>query len=185
MTPTTATAQKIEASAQPSFADASKKVVPIIKNRMDQEQAADIIVNAERPVIVITAHSSKSYVGMMKYISESFPQVPIIFEDQTEAQGAQVNDSYMAKHVIKGDFRHQRANAHFSHADAVIIFGKNPEFIQSKINPSSQQILSVNTVQDGVNIAIAALSRRDEFQAKGQQWQAWNTRRISPGRCCA
>lgn len=147
--------------------------------RMTQDEATEIVLSSHSPVIVITKDSTQSYAGMMKYISQSFPNVPIVFEDNQGICDAPINDIYMATNVMKGDFRHKPAQAHFSAADTIIIFGNNTETIETMVKPS-QAILSENTVEKGFNVAHAALSQKGRFQAKSAQWKSWNNRRISP-----
>jgi hypothetical protein len=170
---------------QPTLMEAFQQtavILPLPGAQKTQAEATDIILKASHPVIVITGASAQTYAGMMKYVSESFPHVPIIFETPYQRQPQTIDDRYMANHVMKGTMNDKRAKAHFTNADVVIVLGQDPSSIHAQAT-EKQIVLSGQSVQNGVNIAIASLQRSDEFKAKATQWRTWNTRCISPGRC--
>lgn len=147
--------------------------------RMSQDDAFDVIKQSSQPVIVITKDSAGTYGGMMRYISRSFPNAPIMVEDGGNINSGPICDVYEAKSSFKGNMMNRYNYARFQNADTVIVFGKNPEAITSLSN-THQTILSKATVTDGVNIALASFS--DDMPTIGRSWAQWNNRCITPRR---
>lgn len=181
MTPNPAAAFKENAKPTPDSSQTAEVVLLHPVAPVPQEVATHSILAANNPVIVVTKESTHSYAGMMKYVTETFPNVPIIFEDKKDICGADINDMHCARHVMKGDFTDQRARAHFGVADVVIVFGENPEAIHARAN-GGQTVLSQKSVDGGVNVGDIALNHKQGAYKNAEKWRASNARQISPNR---
>jgi hypothetical protein len=168
-----------------NISQAKKTQLIVVENNPEpehtQKEAFEMITSSNRPIIIITKDSASAYGGMMKYISESFPNIPIIVEDGGNIHGGPINDVYMAGSSYKSNMMHNGNQSRFDMADTVIIFGKNSETIAA-FSTNRQKILSQSTVENGVNIATASFS--DTMIQKGNAWKSWNNQCITQRGLC-
>lgn len=134
----------------------------------DPESAAGAMVRTSQPVIILTADKAESYGAMSKYITETFPGVPIIFEDEAAKKAfGRASWNHYAKGVTIGTIGEGRIDRVIQQADRVITFGGH-------LKHATRMMVKKDVKTGDAPMAILALNQGyEEYGQAATRWCNW------------
>lgn len=122
------------AEAKNPFADSAPKLTVAVDN--SETIITEKIVNAKKPIIIITEDMAESMGQLSHYMFDTFPNTPVIFESKQAERifnAAKWSDRCRASVQIVGHFTNNadgRAINSPESVDAVIVFGEPTQAMQ-------------------------------------------------------
>lgn len=182
---------------KPTFAQGAQPHLVIDNTLHDQEQQmANDIVRSQNPIIIVTKKSSKSMANMGKYMHDTFPNIPIVFEDETAEKEFFKNVGSNAAYITPQCAGHFKKSAEdysrkigievcseLQQSDCIIVFGSPDNDLRKELSHHEQKIFINETNQPAttprINMAIIGRMKKPT-----DQWKSWkNKMRSSPSIC--
>ena len=134
----------------------------------DPTSEAGAMIRTDQPVIILTADKATSYGHMSKCVTETFPGVPIIFEDKAARQAfGRASWNHYARNVIIGTIGEGRLDSVLRKADRVITFG-------AQLKNSTYAKISDDITIGNAPMAVLALNQNyEDYAQAAARWRQW------------
>jgi hypothetical protein len=154
----------------------------------DEQMIAETIIQSKQPVIVITNKAAKSMAVMGKYMSDTFPHTPIVFETQSAQQDFFNNSGINRNDVTPQCVGHFQKSAdeysrtigielcdELQQSDCIIVFGSPDQYLKKELSHHGDKVFVNETnhpaTSPRINMAIIGRMERPV-----DQWKSWKQR---------
>jgi hypothetical protein len=181
--------QNTSLSAKPTFMQKSQPELVVDNTIHNNEQMiAEVIVRSKQPIIIITNKAAKSMAAMGKYMSDTFPNIPVVFENNAAEKEFYTNIGSNSAYTTPQCVGHFQKYAdeysrtigievcdELQQSDCIIVFGSPDKDLRNELSHHREKVLTNETnhpaTSPRINMAIIGRMKRPV-----DQWKSWKQR---------